>query len=499
MQKLEKLVIVGGGTAGWICAAALARRFENQLDIRLVESDAIGTIGVGEATIPQIRLLNQVLGLDENEFMKQTMATIKLGIEFCNWGEKGEKYIHTFGDTGLNLGGLNFHHYWLRMNQEGHQSDLWDYCVNAKAAYAGKFDRLDRLGQTPMLGPSHAFHFDAGLYAKFLRNYAEQRGVIRHEGMVQDIVLNGESGDIEKIILQSGEALHGDLFIDCTGFRALLLGQKLGVGYQDWSAMLPCDRAIAIPCARADGPLLPYTRSTAHSAGWQWRIPLQHRTGNGHVYCSEFMSDDEALDVLLSNLDGESLAEPNKIRFTTGRRETFWEKNCIAIGLASGFLEPLESTSIHLIQSNIGKLIEHFPQGGISPALRAEYNRQVIEEFEYIRDFIILHYHVTQRSGDPFWDYCREMTVPDSLRHKIDLFAEAGRFYRSADDLFRPASWLHVMMGQGLFPKTYHPMADDIETTQLDETFDNIKTIINREVDRMATHEAFIAANCAGT
>ncbi len=492
---VQKLVIVGGGTAGWITAAAFARLLGKSLQIELVESDAIGTVGVGEATIPQIIRLNTILGLDENDFIKRTNGTFKLGIEFVDWGKIGSKYLHTFGDAGINIASVPFHQHWLRAAQTGHDKDLWHYSLHQHAADHAKFAKLDRVGNTPMSGLAYAYHFDASLYAAYLRQYCEQRGVTRTEGIVSKVSRNAESGDITAITLDNDREVAGDFFIDCTGFRALLIGQELGVDYQDWSKWLPCNSAQAVPSERLE-TLVPYTRATAKSAGWQWRIPLQHRTGNGHVYCSDFISDDEAGETLLAGLDTKPLADPRPIRFTTGRRERFWSHNCVGIGLASGFLEPLESTSIHLIQSHVSRLIQLFPRSENADAERGEYNRRCAAEFEQIRDFLILHYHHTQRDDSEFWRYCKNMDVPDTLKQKQALFASSGRTGRDADDLFRDASWVQVMLGQGALPKGHDPMADALLPDQLDEFLGNVRTLIEQSVASLPTHEEYIAKAC---
>ncbi len=493
--QIQKIVIVGGGTAGWISAAALSKLLPPSISITLVESDAIGTVGVGEATIPQIRRLNGMLGLNENAFLKATKGTIKLGIEFSNWGKIGETYLHTFGDVGLNLSSLQFHHYWKRAQQEGKQSSLWDYSLHHKVAYANKFERLERVGNTSMTGLSYAFHFDAGLYARFLRDFAETAGVKRIEGLVDQTQLHPETGHIDSIQLKDSTVIDGDLFIDCSGFRGLLIDKALGVGYQNWTNWLPCNRAIAIPSQKTS-PLKPYTKSIAHDAGWQWRIPLQHRTGNGHVYSDQFTTNEAALETLLKNLDGPTLAEPNHINFTTGRREKFWHKNCVSIGLSSGFLEPLESTSIHLIQSNISRLIELLPTKKMERANINEYNRQVSKEYELIRDFIILHYHCTQRDDSEFWRHCKNMDVPDSLTQKMELFSATGRIHKEPEDLFRESSWVQVMIGQGLIPQSYHAMADRLTSQQLQKFLSDVKTIIAQAESKLPQHEKFIANNC---
>ncbi len=494
--QVNKLVIVGGGTAGWITAAAFARLLGERLQIELVESEAIGTVGVGEATIPQIIRLNAILGLDENAFLRATSGTFKLGIEFVDWGKKGSRYLHTFGDTGMNLGNVAFHHYWRRSAGENPDpKGLWDYSLHQMAADGARFGKLDRVGNTSMTGLAYAYHFDASRYALFLRDYAEGRGVTRTEGIVESVQRDGESGDIRSITLKGGKVVAGDFFIDCTGFRALLLGETLGVGYQDWSKWLPCDRALAVPSERLP-TLVPYTRATAKDAGWQWRIPLQHRTGNGHVYSSGFTTDDAAADTLLAGLDTKALGDPRPIRFTTGRREAFWAHNCAAIGLSSGFLEPLESTSIHLIQSHVSRLIQLFPRSGDAAPMREEYNRRCAAEVTQIRDFLILHYHQTAREDSEFWRYCKHMQVPESLTHKLALFAASGRVGRDVDDLFRDASWVQVMLGQGIMPADYDPMADAPAPAQLAEFLANLKTLITRAVGSLPTHEQYLARHC---
>ncbi len=496
--EVRKLVIVGGGTAGWITAAAFARLLGERLSIELVESEAIGTVGVGEATIPQIIRLNAILGIDEHEFLKATSGTFKLGIEFVDWGKLGSRYLHTFGDTGMNLGNVAFHHYWRRsvMGKAAPASrGLWDYSLHQAAADQARFGKLDRVGNTTMAGLAYAYHFDASRYALTLRAYAEARGVTRTEGIMQSVERHGESGDIAAITLVNGSRVAGDFFVDCTGFRSLLLGEELGVGFEDWSRWLPCDRALAVPSERLPR-LVPYTRATAKAAGWQWRIPLQHRTGNGHVYSSAFSSDDAAAEVLLKGLETKTLGDPRPIRFTTGRRDAFWAHNCVAIGLASGFLEPLESTSIHLIQSHVSRLIQLFPRAGNPAAMRDEYNRRCTAEFAQIRDFLILHYHRTDRDDTEFWRYCKHMVVPDSLTHKLELFAASGRVGRDTDDLFRDASWVQVMLGQGIMPADYDPMADQIAPEQLGEFLTNLRTLIGRAVASLPTHEDYLRQHC---
>jgi len=494
-SALKQIVIVGGGTAGWMAAAAFARFLGPTYNIRLIESDDIGTVGVGEATIPAIQLFNQNLGIDENEFVRATQGSFKLGIEFVDWTEPGHRYIHAFGQVGRPLGLLPFHHYWLRHHQQGGTSSLWDHAPTALAAAGNRFARpVDKPGSLPS-GVAYAYHFDAGLYAAFLRQYAEARGVLRTEGQVVDVALSSETGFVESVKLATGETVNGDFFIDCSGFRGLLIEQALHSGYEDWSNYLPCNRALAVPCASVD-PLTPYTRSTAREAGWQWRIPLQHRTGNGYVYCSDFISDADATNTLMSNLDGKSLAEPRQLRFVTGKRRQIWKKNVVALGLSSGFLEPLESTSIHLIQSGIAKLLNYFPTLGFQQADIDGFNGEMDFEFNAIRDFIILHYKATNRPG-AFWKQCREMPIPDSLAAKIDLFKANGRIVRFNEELFTELGWLQVMWGQGLRPEGYHPLADQLTHEQLNEFMAVSHKHAAHVASQMPDHKAYIAANCA--
>ena len=491
-KGITRVVIAGGGTAGWIAAAAMAKLLGEVVDITLVESDAIGTVGVGEATIPQILRLNGILGIEERDFLRETHATYKLGIEFSNWGRVGERYLHTFGEVGLNLTGLPFHHYWLRAKRAGHAGDYWDYSIHKRAADGARFAHMPRVGNTSMSGLSYAYHFDAGAYAAFLRRYSEARGVRRQEGRIADVERDAETGDVTALRMEDGTDVAGDLFIDCTGFRALLLGGALSVGYRDWSEWLPCNSAVTVGCARTE-PLLPFTKSIAHEAGWQWRIPLQHRTGNGHVFCDRYVSRDQAEATLLGNLDAGAIGEPRHIRFTTGRRERFWERNVVALGLSSGFLEPLESTSIHFIQSQVGKLIELFPRGAVSEAARARYNHDVGREFEQVRDFLVLHYKLTQRDDTPFWRDCAAMDVPDSLTQTLALFRDTGRVQPATDDLFRAASWTQVMLGQNLEPRDHHPRADAITDDQLTEFLSNVRALVRQNVDALPSHAAFVA------
>jgi len=496
--KLSKIAIVGGGAAGWMTAAALGKILgPHYAEIVLIESDDIGTVGVGEATIPQINIFNRMLGLDENDFVKKTMATFKLGIEFVDWSRPGERYFHPFGPYGVDMNGVSFHAFWLKLQTLGVTDSINDYNLQAVAAREGRFMRAQPNAPNSPAGKiAHAFHFDAGLYARFLRAFAEDHGVRRQEGKVVEVQLRPTDGFIDAVLLQDGRRFEADLFIDCSGFRALLLGEALGVEFEDFSHWLPVDRALAVPSARVADPI-PYTRSTARPAGWQWRIPLQHRTGNGHVYSSRFMDDDTARDLLMRNLDAEPLAPPRLLKFKTGRRKAFWKKNCVAIGLSTGFLEPLESTSIHLIQSGIAKLLQLFPDQGFEPADIDYFNRLSLEEYDVIRDFIILHYRVTQRDDSPFWNHVRTMPIPERLQRKLDIFESRGRIFRENEELFNDTSWFAVMIGQGLVPRGFDSVANSVSDDEVRARLLNIKTTIAETSVRMPTHGDYIRANCA--
>jgi tryptophan halogenase len=497
METIKQVVIVGGGTAGWMTAAALARVLGEQVQITLVESDDIGTVGVGESTIPMIKLFNQVLGIDEDEFMRATQATFKLGIEFQDWGRLGDQYMHGFGIFGQDLATLPFYQYWLRLQQAGKAPPLETYSINRMAAKAGKFMRADRShGNSPLADIVHAFHFDAGLYARYLRQYAEARGVRRIEGKVADVLTRASDGHIDALRMANGDVIGGELFIDCSGFRGLLIEEALHTGFEDWSHWLPCDRAWAVPC-ELGADLLPYTRASARPAGWQWRIGLQHRTGNGHVYASKFMDDDAARTLLLDSLDGRPLAEPKLLRFTAGKRKQVWNKNVVAVGLSSGFLEPLESTSIHLVQSTIARLISFFPDRGFSAPDIAEFNRQCAFEIERIRDFIILHYHATERDDTPFWNYVRTMDIPDTLREKMELWRTRGRIVRIDNELFAEVGWLQVLEGQRVPAAGHHPLAQLMPEQEIADYLGDIASVIGKCVDQMPSHAAFIKARCA--
>jgi tryptophan 7-halogenase len=493
--RIRKIVIVGGGTAGWMTAATLSKLIGRSVSIRLIESDEIGIVGVGEATIPQIRLFNATLGIDEDEFIRETQGTFKLGIEFVDWTRPGSRYMHAFGVVGgRDLGLVQFYQYWLKLNELGKVADLGSYTFNQVAARLGHFMRGTGQPNSPLTNVYHAFHFDAGLYARYLRGYSEKLGVVRTEGKIVDTVLREGDGHIEAVVLDSGERIMGELFIDCSGFRGLLIEQALKTGYEDWSHWLPCNRAMAVPCESVPEPS-PYTRATARAAGWQWRIPLQHRIGNGHVYCSDFMGDDEAASILLANLDGKALAEPRPLRFTTGMRKRLWNRNCVAIGLSGGFMEPLESTSIHFIQSSISRLVSLFPDRNFASEAIDEFNRQSRFEFERSRDFLILHYHANARD-EAFWQRCREMSIPDTLAHKIDLFRSSARLFREHEELFTEVGWLQVMIGQGIVPERYHPMVDMLGESEIVQMIEGTRAVLDRAAAAMPSHADFIARHC---
>ena len=491
-NKIQNVVIVGGGTAGWVTAALMIKVLGKTLNITLVESDKIGTIGVGEATIPPIIPFNNALGLDEKAFLKATKGTLKLGIEFENWKQKGDKYMHAFGGVGKNFPFCDFYHFWVKSQQLGYESEFGDFSLNYQASKDNKFAKLNRIEGTNLPGIEYAYHFDAGLYAKFLRDFCEPLGVKRVEGIINHVQVDDENGYVQSVTLEDSTEINGDLFIDCTGLKALLIEETLSTGYDDWSHWLPCDRAMAVPC-EASSPILPYTRSIAHDAGWQWRIPLQHRTGNGIVYSSKHMSDEEAQNVLMSNIDGKPLGEPKVIPFRTGRRRKQWNKNVVAIGLSSGFFEPLESTNIHLIQTAATRLLKFFPHNGIKDEEVNEFNRQSLIESERMRDFIILHYKQNQRDDTAFWRACQRMDVPESLMQKMALFEQTGKIFREQDELFTEIAWQQVMIGQGLIPKDHHPLVDSLSSEQITELMDNLKVIIKRSVKNMTSHDEFLS------
>jgi tryptophan halogenase len=489
---VKKVVITGGGTAGWVTAASLAKHFGELLDIVLVESEEIGTVGVGEATFPSILAFHRLLELDEREFMRASKATFKLGISFENWGTLGDRYIHAFGTIGRSTWMGDFQHYWLAAQEAGFGGELGDYCFERKAAEQGKFALSDKVQV------NYAYHFDAGLYAAFLRRNSEARGVKRIEGKIARVTQHPESGFVESLVLESGETVTGDLFVDCTGFRGLLIEQTLKAGFEDWSHWLRTDSALAVQTP-SGVDLPPYTRAIARQAGWQWRIPLQHRVGNGIVFCSQYQSQDEACKTLLANLEGEALFEPRLIRFKAGRRLKAWDKNVVSIGLASGFIEPLESTSIHLIQIGVTRLMQLFPFSGISMALTNRYNDQSRLEYERIRDFIILHYKLTQRDDTEFWRDCRAMDIPESLAQRIELFRECAHAYQATDEMFRVESWMQVMLGQGLRPRGYHHMGRMLGPERLRRALETLKSSIAGAVARMPTHREFLNLHCGGS
>ena len=490
MITVRRVVIAGGGTAGWMAAAAIARTMGRTVSVTLIESDAIGTVGVGESTIPPLVNYNRLLGIKEADFMRATQATFKLGILFDNWKDKGERYFHSFGLTGKDHWSAGFQHFWLHGLTKGHEQPYDDYCLELVAAMQGKFAHL------PDESMNYAYQLDSTLYARFLRQMAEADGTTRIEGKIAEVRLHGETGDIAALALESGELVEGDLFLDCTGFRALLIGQALHVGFDDWTHWLPCDSAIAIQTENVRAPL-PYTRAIAHDAGWQWRIPLQQRTGNGLVYCSRYLDHDTALKRLLGNVEGRTLTEPNHIRFVTGARRRQWHRNCIAMGLSGGFMEPLESTSIHLIQRAILRLLRMFPQAGISARDVAEFNDQQHVDMLQIRDFLILHYKVTERRDSPFWRYCAAMDVPGTLEQKIELFRETGRVFRKNEELFAENSWVQVMMGQGIIPQSHHPIAAKLSDEELERLLTMLRSNVTKTVASLPEHAAYVTRYCA--
>ncbi len=496
-NSIRSVVIVGGGTAGWMTAAALANAIRTGCTITLIESEDIGTVGVGEATIPPIRTFNEALGIAENDFVAATQGSFKLGIQFVDWGKQNHAYFHPFGTYGRNFDFLPLHQYWLAAQARGEAPELDELCMAWAAAKRGKFAPPSPEQRNVLSTYDYAYHFDAGLYARFLRSYAEARGVVRVEGKVGDVGLDGATGHVSHVTMADGRQIAGDLFVDCSGFRGLLIEGALQTGYQDWHHWLPCDSAFAVPCEKVGAPT-PYTRSTARAAGWQWRIPLQHRTGNGHVFYSQFISDDEAAGVLMANLDGKALADPRKLTFTTGRRNLFWNKNVVAVGLSGGFMEPLESTSIHLIQAAIAKLIAFFPDRDFDPLVIDEYNRLAIAEYERIRDFIILHYKLTSRTDSELWRYCAAMEVPDTVTWKIEHFRRNGRLVQRDADLFGPPSWLAVHIGQGNLPQGTDPLLP-LRGTDHTEYLRKLEGALARAAEALPDHAAYIAQNCAAS
>ncbi|SMF33627.1 tryptophan halogenase [Alteromonadaceae bacterium Bs31] len=491
-DKKLHVVIAGGGTAGWMTAASLSRMMNHHVRVTLVESDDIGTIGVGEATIPTMQTFHHLLQIDEQEYLKETQGTFKLGIQFENWGKPGDKYIHSFGETGKDSWAGEFQHFWRRGLDEGVDAPFGDYSPELQAALAGKFAITNK----PRLG--FAYHIDATLYAKYLRKLSEEKGATRLEGKICNVNIDPGNGHIQSLALESGELVEGDLFIDCTGFNGLLIEKALHTGYQDWTNLFLCDRAVAVQTQAVADPI-PYTRAIAHKYGWQWRIPLQHRVGNGLVYSSKYMSEDEARELLLDNIEGERINEPRVIKFKPGRRLKVWNKNCVAIGLASGFIEPLESTSIHLISSSIIRLMRMLPLTGIKEVDVDEFNRQAIEELESVRDFVALHYKVTQRDDSEFWQYCKNMKVPESLRSRVAMYSDSARLYWGADELFTVNSWNQVMLGQGIMPETYHPIADIMSSEDLKEYLEKYRSSLQDFITKLPSHKDFIAQYCSAS
>jgi tryptophan 7-halogenase len=497
VNKPLNIVILGGGTAGWMAAAGLTSLVSpSACRIQLIESDEIGTVGVGEATLPHIKNFNDTIGVDEAEIMRATGATFKLGIEFVDWGAKGERYFHPFGPHGQDYRGVQFHQFYLREAKRRPLPDIREWSMSGAAAELGRFGRPAPDSPMPLPQLGYAFHFDAGLYGQFLRRHSERKGVQRIEGKIVEVALDGATGHVRSVKLAEGQTVDGELFIDCSGFRALLMEEKLGTGYEDWSHWLPCDRAAAVQSALA-GPPEPFTRSTARAAGWQWRIPLQHRMGNGLVYSSAHVSREDAEGLLLTNLETEPVAQPRHLSFTAGRRRLAWNANVVSLGLSSGFVEPLESTSIHLVQSGIAKLLALFPDRRFNPVERDEYNRQMQEVFEDVRDFVILHYKATRRDDSEFWNYCRTMDVPDSLATKLDLWRAKGRVFRQGRELFATASWVAVLLGQGIVPEEQEPAANAMDSAFISNAMDQMRLSYRRTAEQMPSHADFIARNCA--
>ncbi|MEM1410990.1 MAG: tryptophan halogenase family protein [Pseudomonadota bacterium] len=488
-RQVKNVVIAGGGTAGWMAAALLAKTLNKVVNITLIESEDIGTVGVGEATIPPLVTYLRLLGIKEQDFMAATQATFKLGISFENWRNVDEDYIHSFGTTGTDHWSAGFQHFWLRDRKRGNTLDYGQYCLELRAAEESRFSHL------PKQGLNYAFHLDATLFAGFLREFSEKLGVRRIEGRMVDVEQDPESGYVTRLRMESGDWVEGDLFIDCTGFRGMLIEQTLHTGYEDWSHWLPCDSAMALQ-TESVGPAIPYTRAVAHEAGWRWRIPLQHRVGNGVVFCSRYLDEDRAREILLSQVEGTHRGEPRLLRFRTGRRLRNWNKNVVALGLASGFVEPLESTSIHLIQRGMIRLLQLFPYDGIRQSEVDEFNEQSLEEIEHIRDFIVLHYKVTNRNDTPFWRHCRALSIPDSLAHRIELFRESGRVFKVGSELFQENSWIQVMIGQGIIPEQYHPAADMLSEEELTRFMASIRQRVEQTVTRLPQHEAYVGQYC---
>ena len=495
-RKIRRVAIIGGGSAGWIVAAALVKSIQDDCAITLVESELIGTVGVGEATVPPVRLFNRSLGIDENELLKSTQGTIKLGIQFNDWTRPGHSYMHPFGQFGIDFDVVPLQYYWMQARRKGKAGELDEYSMASMAALENRFELPTTDPRLVQSTYDYAYHIDAGLYAKFLRARSEDAGVTRVEGRVVDVLLDGESGFIESVRLEDGQEISADLFVDCSGFRGLLIEGALKTGYEDWTNWLSCDRAVAVPCEHG-GEFTPYTKSTALEAGWQWRIPLQHRIGNGHVYCSRHVSDDEATAKLLGNLDGKPLADPNLLRFTTGCRKQFWHKNCVSIGLSAGFLEPLESTSLHLIQTGVSRLLAMFPDRDFNQFNIDEYNRLTRAEYEWVRDFLILHYHATERDDTAFWRECASMSIPDELRYRMDKFKALGHVGATAGaELFGQSSWLAVMVGQMGLPDNDVPIIEHRTEIDAEDLLAELRDLNREAALSMRTHRRYIQRNC---
>lgn len=495
---IRSIAIVGGGTAGWMMAAALSKTLnENSCAIKVIESPDVSTVGVGEATIPPIQLFNQMLGIDENEFLSATNGTFKLGIEFSNWKALNSSYFHPFGRYGADIESVPFHQYWRKMRRLARAGELLEYSLPAMAAQRNKFCPPEKNPRSVLSNVAYAYHFDAGLYAQFLRQYAHKRGVERLERTVSEVSLDSDSGFIDTLFFEDSSSLKADFYVDCTGFRGLLIEGALKTGYEDWSHYLPCNRAVAVPCEQRQEPI-PYTRSIAREAGWQWRIPLQHRLGNGYVFCSAFCGDEQATDTLMESLEGKALGDPKVLKFTTGRRKKSWNKNCLAIGLAAGFMEPLESTSIHMIQSAISRLMKLFPDRDFESADIDEYNQLTEIEAIRIRDFLVLHYKATEREDSPLWQYTKHMKVPETLQHKLDLYQSRGRVFRYDEELFSDTSWVAVFEGQGISPREYDPLVESFDQEHLEAILNKMRATIASGVDAMPLHAEYIASHCRG-
>ena len=500
-RRKVRVVVLGGGTAGWMTAAGVAKLLPDLADVALVESEDIGIVGVGEATLPHIRGFVETLGIDEAAFMKATHATYKLGIDFRDFGRIGESYIHPFGSFGEELRGVGFHHYWLELQRQGLARPLGDYSLAVAAAQANRF-RPPAQDTSLASTYGYAYQFDATLFGPFMREFGLSIGVERHEGKVTSVDRDSADGDVSALILEDGRRIEGDLFVDCSGFRSLLLGQELKEDWEDWTHWLPCDRAAAMPCTHATDDIRPYTTATAMPAGWRWQIPLQHRMGNGYVFSSAHISEDEACEAIVGAAEGKPLADPRILRFRPGRRRNSWSHNVVGVGLASGFLEPLESTSIYLAQMAITYLIELFPQNGaIDPRDRAEFNRLVDMEYERVRDFLILHYHATTRDDSEFWNHVRTMTVPDSLADKLELWRKAARIEKYSDGLFYDASWIAVYVGQGMLPERHDTRPALGNPQQLAQATERLREAVAQEVEAMPSHRGYLhgeAARLAG-